>query len=324
METFCTTQSFHGAEAVVYSPLMQEVLRKTERAARSHAAVLITGETGTGKEIIARAIHACSLRCAKPWVDFSCAALPDQLMESELFGFEKGAFSGADNFKPGLFELANGGTLFLDEVGELEPKMQVKLLRILDGVPYYRLGGVRKVSVDVRIVAATNRDLEEASREGRFRQDLFHRLDEIHIVVPPLRQRPEDIVPLTEFFLAKLNSPARFDPRALDALCRFDWPGNVRQLRNFVTKAAVDSEHDVIELEDLPAAVQDHANPAGLAAEDAGLLNLDELERRTILRAIAESGDYQEAAEQLGISRRTLARKMRSYQIAEESLEVTS
>ncbi len=157
------------------------------RVARTSAAVLIVGETGCGKEIVARAIHHFSLRSAKPWVDVNCGALPEQLMESELFGHEKGAFSGAEAAKPGLFEMAHGGTLFLDEVGELEPRMQVKLLRVLDGVPYYRVGGQKKIAVDTRILAATNRNLEEAVRAGRFRGDLYHRLNQCQVRVPPLR-----------------------------------------------------------------------------------------------------------------------------------------
>src|SRR5205809_2944263 len=175
------TKSFLGMPAIVSSPAMRQLLELVERIAQTNAAVLITGESGSGKELIARAIHHYSLRCSKPWVDVSCAALPEHLVESELFGYEKGAFSGADSAKPGLFELAHQGTLFLDEIGELEPRMQVKLLRVLDGVPYYRLGGTRKVSVDVRVIAATNQDLEEMIRNGRFRNDLFHRIGQISI-----------------------------------------------------------------------------------------------------------------------------------------------
>src|SRR6202049_3751477 len=195
------THSFLGMPAVVRSKAMETLLALVERGAPTNATVLITGETGSGKELIARAVHHYSLRHSKPWVDVNCAALPEHLMESELFGYEKGAFSGADSTKPGLFELANTGTLFLDEIGELDRKMQVKLLRVLDGAPYYRLGGTRKVSVDVRIIAATNQDLEEMVRNGRFRNDLFHRLGQIAITVPPLRERREDIVPIAEYFL---------------------------------------------------------------------------------------------------------------------------
>src|ERR1700677_841439 len=225
--------------AIITSPGMRKLVELAERIAQSNAAVLITGESGSGKELIARAVHHYSLRCAKPWVYVSCAALPEHLVESELCGYEKGAFSGADTPKPGLFELAHHGTLFLDEVGELEPRMQVKLLRVLDGVAYYRLGGTRKVTVDVRIVAATNQDLERMVETGQFRSDLYHRLGQICLRVPPLRERPEDIVPLAERFLRQSNLNRYFSSSALQALQRHAWLGNVRELRNVVTKAAV-------------------------------------------------------------------------------------
>src|SRR6202790_5357873 len=232
-------KTYLGMPAVVSSAAMRQLLELAERIAQTNAAVLITGESGTGKEVIARAIHHYSLRCSKSWVDVNCAALPENLLESELFGYEKGAFSGADSPKPGLFELANHGTLFLDEIGELEPRMQVKLLRVLDGVAYYRLGGVRKVSVDVRVVAATNQDLEQMVRTGDFRGDLFHRLGQICLRVPPLRERIEDIVPLAEHFLKQSNPRSFFSGDTLQAMRRYPWPGNVRELRNVVTKAAV-------------------------------------------------------------------------------------
>src|SRR5271169_660636 len=195
------TSVFLGMPAVIASEPMVRLMAAVERVARSSATVLITGESGCGKELIARAVHHFSPRGHKPWVDLSCAALPEHLLESELFGYDKGAFSGADTAKPGLFELAHQGTIFLDEIGELDPRMQVKLLRVLDGVPYYRLGGTRKVSVDVRIIAATNQDLEEMVRCGKFRNDLFHRIGQINITVPPLRERHDDIIPLAQYFL---------------------------------------------------------------------------------------------------------------------------
>ena len=190
-----------GVAAIVASQTMCDVMDLVERAARTSATVLITGETGTGKEIVARAIHHYSLRASRPWVDFNCAALPEHLVESELFGHEKGAFSGADSVKPGLFDLANTGTLFLDEIGELELRVQVKLLRVLDGVPYYRVGGQKKIPVDARIVAATNQNLQAAVEARRFRADLFHRLNQCQIRVPPLRERRDDIVPIAQYFL---------------------------------------------------------------------------------------------------------------------------
>src|SRR6266481_3786028 len=193
-------KSFLGMRAIVASPAMRDLLAFVERIAQTNAAVLITGESGSGKELIARAIHHYSLRCSKPWVDVSCAALPEHLVESELFGYERGAFSGADSPKPGLFELANTGTLFLDEVGELEPRMQVKLLRVLDGVPYFRVGGRKKIDVNTRILAATNQNLEQAVESGRFRGDLYYRLNQCQVRVPPLRERKEDIGPIAAHF----------------------------------------------------------------------------------------------------------------------------
>jgi transcriptional regulator with PAS, ATPase and Fis domain len=304
---------------------MLQLIDLAERIAQSNAAVLITGESGSGKELIARAVHHYSLRCAKPWVDVSCAALPEHLVESELFGYEKGAFSGADAPKPGLFELAHHGTLFLDEVGELEPRMQVKLLRVLDGVAYYRLGGTRKVTVDVRIVAATNQDLEQMVETGSFRGDLYHRLGQICLRVPPLRERPEDIVPLAEHFLKQTNPRLNFSGEALQVLLGHRWPGNVRELRNVVTKAAVLSRELVIGGDDLllaaprapAAAIPVMTVPsAGFPASAPGgsSQNLDGMERTAILRVLAQTnGHQQKAAELLGISRRTLSRKLKLY-----------
>jgi len=307
------TKSFLGMPAIVSSPAMRQLLELVERIAQTNAAVLITGESGSGKELIARAIHHYSLRCSKPWVDVSCAALPEHLVESELFGYEKGAFSGADSAKPGLFELANLGTLFLDEIGELEPRMQVKLLRVLDGVPYFRLGGVRKVAVNVRVVAATNQDLEVMVRTGQFRNDLYHRLGQICLAVPPLRERLDDIVPLAEYFLRQSNPRSFFSGEALRALQRHGWPGNVRELRNVVTKAAVLSRNLEIRADDLmltipgPATVQ-------RSVEASSTANLDGMERNAILQVLAQTnGHQQRAAELLGISRRTLSRKLKLY-----------
>src|SRR5579872_359271 len=237
---------FLGMPAVIASDAMRELMRMVERVAITNASVLIQGESGSGKELVARAIHHCSLRCSKPWVDVSCAALPEHLIESELFGYEKGAFSGADSVKPGLFELAHQGTLFLDEIGELEPRMQVKLLRVLDGVPYYRLGGQKKVQVSTRILAATNQDLESAVRAGRFRSDLYHRLNQCQVRVPPLRERVEDIVPLAEHFLKQQCEFLSFSEAAKRVLRGHDWRGNARELRNVVTAAVVRAQGELI------------------------------------------------------------------------------
>jgi transcriptional regulator with PAS, ATPase and Fis domain len=299
--------------AIVSSPAMRQLLELVERIAQTNAAVLITGESGSGKELIARAVHHYSLRCSKPWVDVSCAALPEHLVESELFGYEKGAFSGADSPKQGLFELANYGTLFLDEIGELEPRMQVKLLRVLDGVPYFRLGGVRKVAVNVRVVAATNQDLEGMVRTGQFRNDLYHRLGQICLCVPPLRERLDDIVPLAEYFLRQSNPRSFFSGEALRALQRHGWPGNVRELRNVVIKAAVLSRNLEIRADDLMLTVPGPATVQRFV-EVSSTANLDGMEKNAILQVLAQTnGHQQRAAELLGISRRTLSRKLKLY-----------
>ena len=303
------TQVFLGMEAVIASEPLRALLTTIERVARSQATVLITGESGSGKELIARAVHHYSLRSHKPWVDLSCAALPEHLIESELFGHERGAFSGADASKPGLFEMASGGTIFLDEIGELDLRMQVKLLRVLDSVAYYRLGGVKKVSVDVRVVAATNQDLEKAVSEGRFRGDLYHRLAQFTMQVPPLRQRIADIAPLARHFLAQHDPRMSLSASAIALLEVQPWPGNIRELRNIVTKAAVLAQNQEITAADLSITVSSQC-----VAESTVAVNLESIEKRAIIEALNASGGHQQrAAAQLGISRRTLNRKLKLY-----------
>jgi len=323
----------HEMEAIVCSDTMRKLMTMAERVARGTATVLITGETGTGKELIARAIHFHSLRSSKPWVDVNCAALPEHLVESELFGYEKGAFSGADTPKPGMFEMADRGTLFLDEIGELEPKIQVKLLRVLDGVPYYRLGGHRKVSVDVRIVAATNRPLEEAVRQGAFRSDLFHRIGQIQLRVPPLRERVEDIVALAEYFLAQEHPEMTFAPTSLEILKAYHWPGNIRELRNVVLQAATMSHNHELRPEDFPAELAGgfdtpktaSASASAVSTPEKGVTALDTMEKQAILRALEKVNGHQGlAAELLGISRRTLSRKLKTYSIQQKQLQAES
>jgi DNA-binding NtrC family response regulator len=304
---------FLGMTAVISSAPMFRLFDTVERVARSSATVLVTGESGAGKEIVARAIHHYSQRISKPWVDLSCAALPEHLLESELFGYDKGAFSGADSSKPGLFELAHQGTIFLDEIGELDPRMQVKLLRVLDGTPYYRLGGVRKVTADVRVVVATNQNLEKAVEEGRFRRDLYHRLSQFTLRVPPLRERMEDIAPLAAYILDQQNCAVRFSQAAMDALRAYSWPGNVRELRNAVVQGAVLAEGPEIEVSDLPLGGKGVFSPVESSIQDR-TDSLDGMERRMILDALAATnGHQQRAADRLGISRRTLSRKLKTY-----------
>ena len=303
-------QVFLGMPAVIASGAMRSLLAFVERAGRSRASVLITGETGAGKELIARALHHCSRRAQGPWIDLNCAALPELLLESELFGYERGAFSGAIAGKPGMFELAHTGSVFLDEISELSPRMPVKLLRVLDGAPYYRLGGTRKISVDARVIAASNQNLEDATATGTFRRDLYHRLAQLRVHVPPLRERPEDVPALARFFLAQQElqeqRPLRFSAEALATLDRYMWPGNVRELRNVVVQAAVMAD-DVIEVRHLPVPVR---------AAPAKAVTLEDLECETILRVMAETGGGQQrAADILGISLRTLGRKLRSYNL---------
>jgi PAS domain S-box-containing protein len=304
-----------GTQFILASPVMHKFMGLVDRVAGHTETVLITGETGTGKELIARTVHESSNRRGRPWVDINCAALPENLVESELFGYEKGAFSGADSSKPGLFELADKGTLFLDEIGELQLQTQVKLLRVLDGQPFYRLGGHRKIKVDVRIVAATNQDLEAAVKEGRFRQDLYHRLGQFQLRVPPLRERPEDIVALAEHFL-RLKAPGKnFSSQAISALLSHSWPGNIRELRNLVAKVAMESSAREIDFSKLSAALT--GEPAALrqtASMPVG--NLDSMEEQMIIKALERTGGHRTlAAEQLGISRRTLSRKLKEYSI---------
>src|SRR5438270_7519626 len=309
-----------GAEAnnsdlVVRSAALQQVMRLAEKVARHPAAVLIVGETGTGKEMIAHTIHNHSLRCNNPWIDVNCAAIPEHLVESELFGYEKGAFSGAEAMKPGFFEMANKGTLFLDEIGDLDLKFQVKLLRVLDGVPYSRLGGNKKVSVDVRVVAATNQHLEDLVKAGRFRSDLYHRLAQFKLEVPPLRERPEDVVGIAEQVLHQHYPESRFSRDAIDALTSYAWPGNVRELKNVVFGAVLQARDAQSEI-----TASDLRFPDSVSSRRRSIptdSDLDQVEKRAILHALEDSGGNQgKAAEALGISRRTLIRKLKIYREA--------
>jgi len=320
-----------GARLVGSSPAMQEVYKRIGRVAQTGAAVLIRGETGTGKELVARAIHEHSGRRDGPFVAVNCGALPENLVESELFGYVRGAFSGADGDKPGRFEAADGGTLFLDEVAELPPAAQVKLLRFLDSQTVERLGSVRPVHVNVRILAATNRDVRKAIEAGLFREDLFYRLAVVQVTLPRLAQRDQDIGELAEHFLAERRrhgeGAVHLSDEALAVLGRHDWPGNVRELRNAVEHAAIVCGADVILPSHLPEAVArpgpapperaDAAAQAYVNALDLGQDAWQEkavgpLERALIRRAMARAGGNQSAAaELLGVHRNTLRAKLR-------------
>jgi two-component system response regulator AtoC len=307
-------EEFLGMTTVIASESMRRLITIASRVGRTSSAVLITGESGTGKELIARAVHHFSSRAARPFIDVNCAALPEHLIESELFGYEKGAFSGAESLKPGLFEAAHTGTLFLDEIGELDSRMQAKLLRVLDGQSFFRLGGSRKVIADVRIIAATNLSLKEAVLEGKFRRDLFHRLDAFHLHVPPLRDRTEDIAPLIRWFLRE--SDLLLSDEALAIFEGYSWPGNIRELRNALNKAILFAPGPEITPDDLPIEIVLSQNDP--PDEE---YSLDGLEEQTIRRVMAQTGGHQQkAADLLGISRRTLIRKLKLYRSPEYRL----
>ena len=305
-----------GTEFLIASPVMHKFMGMVDRVAGHTETVLVVGETGTGKELVARTIHESSYRHKKALVDINCAALPEHLVESELFGYEKGAFSGADSSKPGLFELADQSTIFLDEIGELQPQIQVKLLRVLDGAPYYRLGGHRKITVDVRVVAATNQDLDLAVKEGRFRKDLFHRLSQFQLRVPPLRERPEDIAALAQYFLALKAPDKSFSQDAISALQSYPWPGNIRELRNSVAKLAMSALEREIGTPEVTAELHQEVVAAPPVRRALPQGNLENMEEQMIIQALEQTGGHRtQAAEQLGISRRTLSRKLREYGI---------
>jgi len=291
-------------------PLMLKALALAERAARSDSTVLLTGETGAGKEVVAKRIHRTSTRRDGPFVAINCGAISDNIAEATLFGHEKGAFTGASERRAGVFEAAHGGTLFLDEVGELSQSSQVRLLRALEARVITRVGGVEEVPVDVRLIAATNRDLEEASRVGQFRDDLRYRLDVVRIVVPPLRERVDDIVPLAARFLAELapNRVMSLAPDAVASLREHHWPGNVRELRNVIERAVAISESDLVRSGDLGDL---RGVSTGRAAGGGLQYKVDDAERDAIVAALKTcDGNKTHAAKRLGISRRALIYRM--------------
>jgi transcriptional regulator with PAS, ATPase and Fis domain len=301
------------------SPRIREIFQLLEMVAPSEATVLILGETGTGKELVAQAIHRNSLRAAGPFVAVNCAALPETLLESELFGHERGAFTGAANRKDGRFVLAHHGTLFLDEVGELTLPIQAKILRVLQAREFEPLGSTRTVKVDVRIIAATNRDLETMLREGRFREDLYYRLNVFPVVLPPLRERQEDLPGLAEFFLKKFGEKNRragisLSPEVLEAFRGYAWPGNIRELENVMERAVIVCQGAVVKIENLPPVFQQSSGLARMGEEKE--LELPELERQLISRTLDRvAGQRQQAAKILGISLDELNLKIRSYRL---------
>ena len=307
------------------SRVMEDILALVKRVAGSRATVLITGESGTGKELIARAIHQCSNRAAKSFISVNCAALTETLLESELFGHERGAFTHAVAMRKGRFELADGGTLFMDEVAEMSQGLQVKLLRVLQEMEFERVGGVRTIKVDVRVVAASNRDLKEEVEAGRFREDLFYRLNVVHLHLPPLRERQEDIPLLAAHFIKKyvqenLRDKTRITPEALKVLIQYAWPGNVRELENVMERAVILCSNNVISPQDLPAELAPAPAESRLDIDRFIPLNtplpeaLDGIEEQMIRRALEKSGQVQvRAAELLGITKSLLQYKLKKY-----------
>ncbi len=308
------------------SRAMQEIFALIKRVAQSKATVLVTGESGTGKELIARAIHQQSPRANRAFISVSCAALPETLLESELFGHERGAFTHAIAMRKGRFELADGGTLFLDEVSEMTPALQVKLLRVLQEMEFERVGGTRTIKVDVRLVAATNRDLKEEVEANRFREDLYYRLNVVHMHIPPLRHRQEDIPILAAHFLKKygqenLGGKVRLSPEALKLLCQYSWPGNVRELENIMERAVILCSDNIVRPQDLPAELAPASTPQPLDINSFIPLHtplpeaLERIEELMIQRALEQSGYVQaRAAEFLGITKSLLQYKLKKYQ----------
>ena len=293
---------------------MQAVFHDASLIAPSESRVLITGESGVGKEVVADVIHAWSPRAAGPLVKVNCAAIPENLLESELFGHEKGAFTGAVAQRIGRFELANGGTIFLDEIADMSPPLQAKLLRVTQEGRFHRVGSNTELQTNARILAATNRNLEEEVKAGRFREDLFYRLNVVELNIPPLRERPEDILPLASAFIAEFTQgKARFSAAVADCLARYPWPGNVRELRNAMERAALLSLGELILPEHLPARVRAAAETAP-AAEPQDAERLGEIERQAIFQALRKHDfNRTETAKALGISRRALIYKLQRF-----------
>lgn len=316
-------------DIVAESPQMKEALRLINRVAPSDTSVLITGESGVGKELVAQAIHKMSRRSDKPFIDLNCAALQDTLLESELFGHEAGAFSGAKARKLGLFEIADGGTLFLDEIMEMPMQLQSKLLRALETRSFFRVGGTKKVEVDVRLVAATNRDKDTAVADGLFRADLMYRINSFEIHVPPLRERREDIEPLARHLLHKLagHGEPELSQSAIEALTAYDWSGNVRQLRNCLERAILLTDNDIISPRELPPEIAyrterpavsvSFASPGSAPTtsfQNTAPANLRDVERQQIIGALEKTGWHRgKTADLLGISPSTLYRRLREY-----------
>lgn len=315
-------ERYHFDQIIYASGKMEEVLSLTGRAAKSEATVLIRGESGTGKELIANAIHYASPRAERPLIKVNCTALPENLLESELFGHERGAFTGAIQRRIGRFEQAHTGSIFLDEIGDLTPSLQMKLLRVLQEREFERLGSNQTIKTDVRVIAATNKDLEEALETKTLREDLYYRLNVVAIFLPPLRERRQDIPPLIDHFLKEYSERnrrpiPRFSKEARDLLLQYDYPGNVRELENIIERSVVIGRGDAIRTQDLPFQVREEVKEAKLSLEREGKsLNdtLSSIERDLIIKALEKYGGIQtRAAQSLGLSERVLRYKMQKY-----------
>jgi two-component system NtrC family response regulator len=302
---------------------MEEVLSVASRAADSKATILINGESGTGKEVLAKSIHYISPRKEKPFIAVNIPALPETLLESELFGHEKGAFTGAEKAKKGRFELADKGTIFLDEIGDIPINLQVKLLRVLQEHQIERLGSTENISIDVRIIAATHQNLEGNIKDGSFREDLFYRLNIVSIIIPPLRERKEDIVPLTEYFTEKYckennRQKLEFSKEAIDLLMKYSFPGNVRELENIIERAVVLSRNEIITVNDLPNVVKGYRAENEIPEKEKWSMveQVKVLEKKLIFDALKEAnGNQSSAGRMLGITERNLRYKMQKYSI---------
>ena len=309
-----------GDRPVAESAEMKRVIEKATRIAQAPSSVLLTGESGTGKDVVAHWIHQQSPRSGEDLVSVNCAALPDTLLESELFGHTKGSFTGATEDRRGFFEVADGGTIFLDEIGEISSTFQPKLLRVLESGEFHRIGDAKKViRVDVRVISATNRNLDAAVRSGQFREDLYYRINVLPLEIPPLRERTEDIPALIQRFLTQRSTRHHLSSEALDLAKRYPWPGNVRELVNAVEHAVVLSDSDEIQVSDLPAAVQDFVSSPVTLKEDATGgegRTLEQIEVNCILQAMEKTGyNRTQAARLLGISRRTLGYRIEKYEL---------
>jgi len=302
------------------SPFIQQVLQTVRKVAPSESTVLITGETGVGKELIARALHLASPRRECPFVKVNCAALPDTLLESELFGYEKGAFTGATTSKPGRFELADSGTIFLDEIGDMPLQLQAKLLNVLQDKAFERVGGVKTIKVNVRIISATNQDLQSAVRSGKFRSDLFYRLNVVPVFVSPLRERREDLIPLTDYFIKKFSARhqkrgTHISPEVMASFSNYDWPGNIRELENVLERMIILTETDTIGIDQLPAEIRGTLSQVSATTLKEKIGSISHMtEKQMIVDALSKANQNRtQAAKLLGISRRTLQNKIKEY-----------